>query len=136
MSEARHTARLVLQGHIIDSFLLPQVMDLVMDLGGNFNIEELKVGQHKTDPSYCRLEVAASSAELLERIVRGTRALGATAESEQPAQVQEVAQDGVFPEGFYSTSNLPTEVLIDGRWLAVENMEMDAAIAVDRAAGR
>ena len=136
MSESRHTARLVLQGHIIDSMILPQVMDLVMDLGGNFTIEELKVGQHKTDTSYCRLEVVASSAELLERIVRGARGLGATAESEQPAQLQPVTQDGVFPEGFYSTSNLPTEVLIDGRWLAVENMEMDAAIAVDRQARR
>ncbi len=136
MSEARHTARLVLQGHIIDSMILPQVMDLVMDLGGNFTIEELKVGQHKTDPSYCRLEIVAPSAELLDRIVRGTRALGATAESEQPAQLQAVTQDGVFPEGFYSTSNLPTEVLVDGSWVAVENMEMDAAIAVDRAAKR
>jgi len=134
MSEARHTARLVLHGHIIDSFLLPQVMDLVMDLGGNFTIEELNVGQHKTDPSYCRLEVVATSAEQLERIVRGARGLGATAESEQPAQLQAVTKDGVFPEGFYSTSNLPTEVLIDGQWLAVQNMEMDAAIAVDRAA--
>jgi lysine-ketoglutarate reductase/saccharopine dehydrogenase-like protein (TIGR00300 family) len=136
VSESRHTARLVLHGHIIDSMILPQVMDLVMDLGGNFTIEELKVGQHKTDPSYCRLEVVASSPELLERIVRGTRALGATAESEQPAQLQKVTKDGVFPEGFYSTSNLPTEVLIDGQWLTVENMEMDAAIAVDRAARR
>jgi lysine-ketoglutarate reductase/saccharopine dehydrogenase-like protein (TIGR00300 family) len=130
--EARHTARLVLHGHIIDSMILPQVMDLVMDLGGNFTIEELKVGQHKADQSYCRLEVVASTAELLERIVRGARALGATAESEQPAQLMAVEQEGVFPEGFYSTSNLPTEVLVDGAWLHVENMEMDAAIAVDR----
>jgi lysine-ketoglutarate reductase/saccharopine dehydrogenase-like protein (TIGR00300 family) len=136
VNEARHTARLVLQGHIIDSFLLPQVMDLVMDLGGNFTIEELKVGQHKTDTSSCRLEVVAPSAELLDRIVRGARALGATAEAEQPAQLHKVTQDGVFPEGFYSTSNLPTEVLVDGAWLPVENMEMDAAIAVDRSAGR
>ncbi len=136
MSESRHTARLVLHGHIIDSMILPQVMDLVMDLGGNFTIEELKVGQHKTDQSYCRLEVVATSAELLERIVRGARALGATAESEQPAQLEPVTQEGVFPEGFYSTSNLPTEVLVDGSWLVVENMEMDAAIAVDRAARR
>jgi lysine-ketoglutarate reductase/saccharopine dehydrogenase-like protein (TIGR00300 family) len=136
VSEARHTARLVLHGHIIDSFLLPQVMDLVMDLGGNFTIEELKVGQHKTDTSYCRLEVVAPSAELLERIVRGARNLGATAESEQPAVLQPVEQEGVFPEGFYSTSNLPTEVLVDGTWLPVDHMEMDAAIAVDRAAKR
>ena len=136
MTEGRHTARLVLQGHIIDSMMLPQVMDLVMDLGGNFTIEELKVGQHKTDTSICRMEVYADSAEQLDRIVQRARALGATAEHEQPVRIDKVAHDGVFPEGFYSTSNLPTEVLVDTRWLPVENIEMDAAIAVDRQAGR
>ncbi|MDQ6721610.1 MAG: TIGR00300 family protein [Candidatus Dormibacteraeota bacterium] len=116
--------------------MLPQVMDLVMDLGGNFTIEELKVGQHKTDTSICRMEIVAGSAEQLDSIVRRARSLGATAESEEPAQVEKVATVGVFPEGFYSTSNLPTEVLIDGRWVAVENIEMDCAIAVDANAGR
>jgi len=136
MSEAKHSARLVLTGHIIDSLILPQVMDLVMDLGGNFNIEELRVGQHKTDTSYCRMEVVASSHELLDRIVKGARALGAAAESESPARLERVLKEGVFPEGFYSTSNLPTEVLVGGDWIAVENIEMDAAIAVDRHARR
>jgi len=136
VTETRHTARLVLTGHIIDSMTLPQVMDMVMDLGGNFTIEELKVGQHKTDTSICRMEVVAGSAELLDRIVRQARALGATAESEKPVSVQRVEREGVFPEGFYSTSNLPTEVLLGGRWVQVENIEMDAAIAVDAKAGR
>jgi len=136
MSETRHTARLVLSGHIIDSMILPQVMDVVMDLGGNFTIEELKVGQHKTDTSLCRMEVAAPSAEQLERIVRAARQLGATAESEAPARLETVDKEGVFPEGFYSTSNLPTEVLLDGTWIPVDNIEMDAAIAVDREARR
>jgi lysine-ketoglutarate reductase/saccharopine dehydrogenase-like protein (TIGR00300 family) len=136
LTEGRHTARLVLSGHIIDSMMLPQVMDLVMDLGGNFNIEELTVGQHKTDPSICRMEIVASSAEQLDSIVRRARALGATAESEEPAQVEKVAMEGVFPEGFYSTSNLPTEVLIGSRWVSVANIEMDCAIAIDAKAGR
>jgi lysine-ketoglutarate reductase/saccharopine dehydrogenase-like protein (TIGR00300 family) len=136
VSEGKHTARIVLQGHIIDSMMLPQVMDMVMDLGGNFTIEELKVGQHKTDTSVCRMEVYASSAELLDRIVQRARALGATAEHEKPVEVAPVDREGVFPEGFYSTSNLPTEVLLDGSWVPVERIEMDAAIAVDRKAGR
>jgi lysine-ketoglutarate reductase/saccharopine dehydrogenase-like protein (TIGR00300 family) len=134
--ERRHTARLVLQGHIIDSMMLPQVMDMIMDLGGNFTIEELKVGQHKTDPSICRMEVYAESAQMLDRIVQRARALGATAEHEQPVRLEKVAREGVFPEGFYSTSNLPTEVLVDSRWIPVEKIEMDTAIAVDGKAGR
>src|ERR1700693_1667349 len=93
--ERKHTARLVLTGHIIDSMILPQVMDMVMDLGGNFTIEELKVGQHKTDTSVCRMEVAAGSAAQLDRIVRRARALGATAESEQPAKAEKVTTEGV-----------------------------------------
>ncbi|HYL08549.1 MAG TPA: TIGR00300 family protein [Candidatus Udaeobacter sp.] len=136
MSERRHTARLVLQGHIIDSMMLPQVMDIVMDMGGNFTIEELKVGQHKTDTSICRMEIYAGSAEVLDRIVQRARALGATAEHELPVRLDRVTHEGVFPEGFYSTSNLPTEVLVEGNWLPVENIEMDAAIAVDRSARR
>ena len=136
LDERKHTARLVLTGHIIDSMILPQVMDMVMDLGGNFTIEELKVGQHKTDPSICRMEVVAGSAEDLDRIVRQARALGATAESEHPVRTEPVIKEGVFPEGFYSTSNLPTEVLMDGVWVRVDNIEMDCAIAVDRKSGR
>jgi lysine-ketoglutarate reductase/saccharopine dehydrogenase-like protein (TIGR00300 family) len=132
----KHTARIVLRGHIIDSMILPQVMDMIMDLGGNFTVEELKVGQHKTDPSLCRMEVSASSVENLDRIVRQARALGATAESEQPARLEPVTQEGVFPEGFYSTSNLVTDVLVDSEWVRVDNIEMDCAIAVDRAARR
>jgi lysine-ketoglutarate reductase/saccharopine dehydrogenase-like protein (TIGR00300 family) len=132
VTEGRHTARLVLTGHIIDSMMLPSVMDLVMDEGGNFTIEELKVGQHKTDTSLCRMEIIAGSAEQLDRIVRRARALGATAESEEAAQLEKVAVEGVFPEGFYSTSNLPTEVLLAERWMLVEQIEMDTAIAVDR----
>ncbi len=136
MSEARHSARLVLQGHIIDSMMLPQVMDLIMDLGGNFTIEELKVGQHKTDPSICRMEISADSAEVLDSIVSRARALGAVAEHEQAVRLEKVTLEGVFPEGFYSTSNLPTQILLDGHWIDVENIEMDAAIAVDGAGRR
>src|SRR6202165_846905 len=136
MTEKKHTARIVLTGHIIGSMILPQVVGMIMDLGGNSTVEELKVGQHKTDTSLCRMEVVAGSAEDLDRIVRQARALGATAESEQPAHLEKVTQEGVFPEGFYSTSNLVTDVLVDGQWVRVDNIEMDCAIAVDRQARR
>src|SRR5437660_7143173 len=136
MTERKHTARLVLQGHIIDSMMLPQVMDMVMDLGGNFTIEELKVGQHKTDTSICRMEVYADTAELLDRIVQRARDHGAAGEHEQAVRLERVAREGVFPVGFYSTSNLPTEVLLAGQWVVVDNIEMDTAIGVDRGIGR
>ena len=36
--------------------------------------------------------------------------------------------DGVLPEGFFSTSNLPTYVHVDGRWVLPSRPRMDCAI--------
>ena len=137
MSEGRSTALLVLEGHIIDSLMLPSIMDMVMDEGGNFTVEELRVGQHKTDTSFCRLQVAADSPEKLDRIVRKAKELGAAVADDHPVTLAEIQREGVYPEGFYSSSNLATLVLLpDKRWVTVERQEMDCAIAVDVAAGR
>jgi lysine-ketoglutarate reductase/saccharopine dehydrogenase-like protein (TIGR00300 family) len=46
------------------------------------------------------------------------------------ALVREADGDAVFPEGFYSTTNLETSVRLDGRWVAVEQPEMDCGILV------
>ena len=39
--------------------------------------------------------------------------------------------NGVLPEGFFSTTNLPTWVKIDGQWRMPREPRMDAALAVD-----
>src|SRR5262245_42047289 len=127
---------LLLEGHIIDSMMLPRLLDMVMDRGGAFDIQELRVGQHKTDSSTCRIEVTACDPGTLDDIVRRARELGARVVSEQPVATARVTKPGVYPEGFYSTSNLPTHVMLDQTWIPVERMEMDCAIAVDRKAGR
>jgi lysine-ketoglutarate reductase/saccharopine dehydrogenase-like protein (TIGR00300 family) len=136
MTSDRHAALLVLEGHIIDSMMLPKLLDLVMDHGGAFDIQHLEVGHLKTDTSTCRIEVTACDAATLDEIVRRARELGARVAREEPAVTDRVGRQGVYPEGFYSTSNLPTEVMLDDRWIAVERQEMDCAIAVDRGAAR
>jgi lysine-ketoglutarate reductase/saccharopine dehydrogenase-like protein (TIGR00300 family) len=55
---------------------------------------------------------------------------GANRIGDRDASLEPCAQDGVLPAGFYSTTNLPTEVRIAGRWLAVVNPEMDCALVV------
>jgi len=127
---------LLLEGHIIDSMMLPRLLDLVMDLGGAFDIQELRVGQRKQDQSSCRIEVSADDTSTLDEIVRRARELGARVPSEAPVHTDRVTVEGVYPDGFYSTSNLPTQVLIDGGWVDVEKQEMDCAVAVDRATRR
>ncbi len=41
--------------------------------------------------------------------------------------------DGVLPDGFFSTTNLPTFVRINGRWIAPKEPRMDAGLVLDQA---
>jgi lysine-ketoglutarate reductase/saccharopine dehydrogenase-like protein (TIGR00300 family) len=44
------------------------------------------------------------------------------------ARWEALPADGVLPEGFFSTSNLPTYVRVDGRWLAPTRPRMDCVV--------
>lgn len=45
-----------------------------------------------------------------------------------PARFEPAPADGVLPEGFFCTSNLPTYFHVDGRWLLPERFRMDAVV--------
>ncbi len=123
-------------GHIIDSWSLPRSWDIIMDRGGNFAVEEMRVGVSKTEPSYCRLRIEAPDYEILERILSEVQQLGAVLTHADNVHTTAVEQPGVLPAKFYSTTNLPTQVRLNGHWVQVENIEMDVAIAVDPANDR
>ena len=120
-----------LRGHIIDSMILPSIMDEVMDRGGDFVVQQIDVGRRKDDPSYARIQISAPTRELLDILLDRAQRLGATSVSARSVGCEAAPADGVFPDGFYSTTNLDTEVLVDGRWIRVEYPEMDCAVVVD-----
>lgn len=130
------SAEFELRGHIIDSYILPRIWGAIEDAGARFTVHAMRIGQSETEPSYARIEVSAASEEQLAALMSELRQLGAAPVGEQDARTARVATDGVLPDDFYSTTNLPTRVRVDGRWLPVERIEMDVAVAVDRAAGR
>jgi lysine-ketoglutarate reductase/saccharopine dehydrogenase-like protein (TIGR00300 family) len=125
-----------LRGHIIDSWILPRVWDTIMDRGGNFEVEEMQVGKRKTEQSYVRLKVEAPDDETLELILSEAQQLGALLVNSDDVQTARVEQNGVLPAKFYSTTNLPTQVRLNGQWVEVEQIEMDVAIVIDRPASR
>ena len=127
-------AAIELSGHIIDSMMLPRVLDAVMDLGGSFRIEELRVGSGKDDPSTARIELQHDTEDGLAALIGACQAQGALLVDTRPAQLLPAPRDGVFPDTFYSTSNQPTRVLVDDGWIDVEDIEMDCAVTVDRVA--
>ncbi len=120
-----------LRGHIIDSYALPQLMDDVMDRGGDYVIQQIEVGRRKDEPSYARIQISAPTRELLALLVDHAQRIGASPEHPEQARLEAAPADGVFPEEFYSTTNLETDVRIGGQWVPVDWPEMDCAIAVD-----
>jgi lysine-ketoglutarate reductase/saccharopine dehydrogenase-like protein (TIGR00300 family) len=125
-----------LSGHIIDSWTLPRAWDVIMDRGGNFAVEEMRVGTSKTEPSYARLKVMAPDDKTLELILSELQQFGAVLLHGNDVLTASVEQQGVLPPMFYSTTNLPTQVRIHGQWVDVENIEMDVAIVIDKATNR
>ena len=121
-----------LSGHIIDSWTLPRAWDIIMDRGGNFNVEEMRVGKQKTETSYARLKVEAPNDDVLELILSELQQFGAVLMHGNDASTMTVEQNGVLPAKFYSTTNLPTQVRLHGQWITVEDIEMDVAIVIDR----
>src|SRR5881275_1163187 len=126
--------RVELGGHIIDSLLLPKVLDFITAAGGSFRIEKISIGHDRSDPSYALIEVSAPSAERLQQILADIADHGATPVQGQDARLVAADIAGAFPEGFYSTTNQRTEVRLGGRWIEVQNQEMDCGVLVDPAA--
>ncbi len=123
-------------GHIIDSLLLPKVLDTITAGGGSFRIKRITVGQARSDPSYALVEVRADTAERLAQILDQIADHGAVPTTTQDCRLAEADMDGAFPEGFYSTTNQRTEVRLGGEWIEVADQEMDCGVVVEGAGGR
>jgi lysine-ketoglutarate reductase/saccharopine dehydrogenase-like protein (TIGR00300 family) len=123
-------------GHIIDSLILPKVLDEIMALGGKFEILQIRVGQRRNDASYAQLRVIAGTPEHLEQILAAVGRHGAVPLQQQDCRLVAADMDGAFPEGFYATTNQDTQIRIKGAWIRVERQEMDCGIRVDADRGR
>ncbi len=126
-----HSELVEIRGHIIDSLLLPKVLDLVLNQGGRFDIEECRIGSRRVDPSVARIRVTAPDADTLSRILNSLIAQGATLPEAEAAKFVPADIAGTFPEGFYATSNHPTQVSLGGKWIDVAHQEMDVAIVLE-----
>jgi lysine-ketoglutarate reductase/saccharopine dehydrogenase-like protein (TIGR00300 family) len=120
-----------LRGHIIDSLILPKVLDEILTHGGSFTIREIKIGAQRNDPSHARIDVFAATPEIVDEIVRQVRQHGAELVEQKGLQLVEAPVDGVFPENFYVTTNQQTFVYVRDKWIEVQPATMDCAIAVD-----
>lgn len=128
---ARRTVSM--EGHLLDNGLLARVMDLIIHMGGNFEVLEFRAGQRRDDKSIVRLLVTAISNDQLETILARLVDIGMQVEegSQQEARLGVVDKDGVAPDDFYATTIFPTDVFVRGRWIRCTGQRMDGMIVVD-----
>jgi lysine-ketoglutarate reductase/saccharopine dehydrogenase-like protein (TIGR00300 family) len=118
------------EGHLIDSGIMSQVMDRIVMLDGEFETLNFDVGRTNEDASVAILRVRARDEKHLEEILGDIQEHGAVPCQPEDARLAPSPADGVFPGEFYATTNLETDVRIDGSWVSVTCPEMDLGIRV------
>ncbi len=119
------------KGHLIDSGLLSDALEAVQAAGATYRVLRLDIGTHRWDESHLLLEVTAPHHDAFERVRADLMSLGLSETETQDAEFATVEQDGVAPEGFYSSTNLATEVRLDGAWVPVHEQRMDATLVLE-----
>jgi lysine-ketoglutarate reductase/saccharopine dehydrogenase-like protein (TIGR00300 family) len=120
-----------LDGHVVDSLILAKVLDVIVDSGATYRIVQLDLGTTSNDTSHVRLEVTAKDEETLDALLLGLHVHGVNRVDGSDAVLVAADRDGVLPEEFYSTTNLPTFVRLNGHWIDSGRPEMDCALVVD-----
>ena len=127
---AEFVEEIEMKGHLIDSSILTRIFDVIMDLGGEFDVLDIDVGKKKLDPSFARLAIHAKSQKQLDRILEAAYRYGAVSPKQKEIVLRAASRDMVMPESFYSTTNNRTRVFYRNRWIDVDNMMMDKCIVV------
>ncbi|QNN53148.1 TIGR00300 family protein [Nocardioides mesophilus] len=125
------TENVEIAGHLMDTGVLSRVLDDIREYGGDWVIDKIDVGRESTDVSHAFITVSTDDDEALQRLLMRLQTRGVNMVDPGRAETETADMDGVFPDGFYSTTNLETKVRIDGRWVAVDNPEMDCGLIVD-----
>ena len=107
-----HNEVVEIRGHLIDTAALSRVLNDVDEYGGHYVVEQFDIGHGPTGPSYARINVSAEQEDTLQRILMRLQIHGVNQVDPGEAQVDVADRDGVFPDGFYSSTNLVTQVRI------------------------
>ncbi len=117
-------------GHLMDSGILSRILDDIREYGGDWVITKIDVGHEAGDMSTATIDLEAEDDEALQRLLMRLQTRGVNQVHPGEATIAQADRDGVFPDGFYSTTNLATKVRLQGRWISVDNPEMDCGLVV------
>jgi lysine-ketoglutarate reductase/saccharopine dehydrogenase-like protein (TIGR00300 family) len=125
------TEHVEITGHLMDSGILSRVLDDIRQYGGDWVIERIDVGHEASDMSTATIKIWTEDDDALQRLLMRLQTHGVNMVDPGEASVTVADTDGVFPDEFYSTTNLETRVRVKGRWIPVDNPEMDCGLVVE-----
>lgn len=128
---SKFSREIEVRGHLIDSLILTKIFDVVMDLGGEFEVLEIQIGKKKKEESYAKLRIQGKNQNNLDQILELVYREGATAKIQKEVELKPALKNSVMPDGFYSTTNNYTQIFLKGKWINVDNMMMDKCIVVN-----
>lgn len=117
-------------GHLIDSLILTKIFDKIMDLKGEFQVQDISIGKMKKDQSYARLLVTGKTQKHLDELLETVYREGAVSKIQKSIVLKKSPKNYVMPDNFYSTTNNHTQVFHKEKWIQVENTMMDKCIVV------
>jgi lysine-ketoglutarate reductase/saccharopine dehydrogenase-like protein (TIGR00300 family) len=126
----RHYEDVSVEGHLIDSLIMSHIMDDIIELGGTFETLSFEVGRTNDDASRAVLRVIGPDQTTLDRLMTAVQERGAVPLNAHDAEWEPAPADGVFPEKFYSTTNMETWARLREGWVKVPGAEMDLGIRV------
>ncbi len=118
------------EGHLIDSHIMEQIFDTVVEHNGKFEVERFHIGRTNSEPSQLRLRIEAPSTGDRDRMLAQLLGLGCSPLDSGEAILEQVQRDRCAPEDFYSTTNHRTLVRRNSQWIECQNQRMDALIVV------
>jgi len=119
------------RGHLIDSGIMSQILDRIIEGGCAFEIEEFRVGKTNEDYSLARIRIRSSAVESLDRLLDELVPLGCYLVGEEDACAVPAQGAARVPDDFYSTTNYRTFVRHAGEWKLVRDQRMDAVVRIE-----
>src|SRR5947209_2798776 len=107
MSQAKSVFQEVVeaQGHLIDSHIMEQIFDSVVEFGGRFEVEQFRIGRTNAEPSQLRMRLETVTREQMDQLLAQLLGLGCSPVDGGDAELKTVERDRCAPEDFYSTTN-------------------------------
>ena len=117
-------------GHIIRDDILKRIDASCVQYNGSYRVIDLQIGKQVDDISSAKMALDIND-EGFTLILNELTNLGVQIPSSKTqARIESSEKDKTVPDDFYSTTNHPTEVFLDGEWVKVQNQRMDGVLVV------